>query len=129
MASCIATEIMSEWCLLMNVYIRYPTVTTISRGCSVVFIVCNLLVIRIIVFSSKVTNKMSDHSQEGDRAPKPIHIDPILPNFGVTIASDKMSLQLCRPKLLPLKTYSYMRAQLQVRNRLEQSNIVSNDKI
>lgn len=90
------------------------------------------IVFDLIVFSTVVAqfHKMSNHTRQDDReASESGHIDPILPNFGVTIASDQMSLQLCRPKLMPLKTYSYMRVQLQVRNRLEQSNIASNERI
>lgn len=57
------------------------------------------------------------------------NIEPILPTFGLAIASERPSLQLCRPKLLPLKTYSYMRMQLQTKNRLDQQNSAkSNDQ-
>lgn len=46
-------------------------------------------------------------------------IEPILPPFGLAIAQEKPSLQLCKPKLLPLKTYSYLRMEIQARNKLD----------
>jgi hypothetical protein len=43
---------------------------------------------------------------------------PVLPNFGLTIACEKPTLMICPPKLLPLKTYSYMR--MQAINKIDQ---------
>lgn len=61
--------------------------------------------------------KQQTESGEG----KSINGEPVLPYFGLTIASEKPTLQLCKPKLLPLKTYSYMRMQIQAKNRLDQT--------
>lgn len=47
-------------------------------------------------------------------------IEAALPTFGLAIAREKPILQLCKPKLLPLKTYSYMKMQIQTRNRIDQ---------
>lgn len=57
-------------------------------------------------------------------------IEPALPTFGLAIACEKPNLQLCKPKLLPLKTYSYIRMQAQAKNRLDQelTSKTSNDK-
>lgn len=46
-------------------------------------------------------------------------IEPILPNFGLTTADEQPKLMLCKPKLLPLKTYSYVRMQIQTKNQLD----------
>lgn len=46
----------------------------------------------------------------------------ILPCYGLAIASEKPSLQLCKPKLLPLKSYSFVRMQQQNMNRIEQTS-------
>ena len=45
---------------------------------------------------------------------------PILPNFGLAIACERPAMQLCKPKLLQLKTYSYIKMQIQAKNRLDQ---------
>lgn len=35
--------------------------------------------------------------------------EPVLPDVGLAIACDAASFQLCRPKLMPLKTYSFVK--------------------
>lgn len=45
-------------------------------------------------------------------------LGPIIPIFGLAIASEQPTLQLCKPKLLPLKTYSFIRMQIQSKNKL-----------
>ena len=56
--------------------------------------------------------------------PDKLFIDEaVLPNFGFAIACENPTLQLCKPKLLPLKTYTYMRMQSQARNRLETTKV------
>lgn len=51
-------------------------------------------------------NKVADSTKQ-------VNIDPILPYFGLAVACERPNLQLCKPKLLPLKTYSYIRMQIQ----------------
>lgn len=64
---------------------------------------------------------MDDNNKQQASA-KSINNEPVLPNFGLAIAQEKPTLQLCKPKLLPLKTYSYMRMQIQAKNRLDQTS-------
>lgn len=49
-------------------------------------------------------------------------IEFVLPSVGLAIACEEPTLQLCKPKLLPLKTYSYMKMQLQAKNKLDREN-------
>lgn len=54
--------------------------------------------------------------------------EPVLPNFGLMIACEKPTLQLCKPKLLPLKTYSYMKMQMHSANKIDrQTSKTSSD--
>lgn len=71
--------------------------------------------------------KMSGNSSAAHGNQEIVTNDPILPNFGVAIGCEKPTLQLCRPKLLPLKTYSYMKMQLQMNNKINQPSTKSND--
>lgn len=65
-----------------------------------------------------MTEKQSKQSATGAT----VEIEPIWPRFGLSIGTDGPSLQLCRPKLLPLKTFSYKSLQLQAQNRLDLAN-------
>lgn len=69
---------------------------------------------------------MSSKSNQSDKL-SPSDIEPIVPTFGLAIASESPCLQLCKPKLLPLKTYSYIKMQLQAKNRLNQGTTTSTD--
>lgn len=61
---------------------------------------------------------MADNISD-DQRKEPSTNESSIPKFGLPIAIDKMSLMLCKPKLLPLQTYSYMRQQIQARNQLD----------
>lgn len=45
-------------------------------------------------------------------------IEPVLPNFGLAIGAEGLSLMLCKPKLLPIQSYSVMRMQILAKNQL-----------
>lgn len=64
---------------------------------------------------------MSDLDQTDKQKQSPM--EPVLPTFGLAISSEEPCLQLCKPKLLPLKTYSYIRMQIQEKNRLNQASL------
>lgn len=59
---------------------------------------------------------------------QPNEQDPIntnesrLPKYGLPIACDKLGLMLCKPKLLPLQSYSFMRMQMQARHQIDKKN-------
>lgn len=43
-------------------------------------------------------------------------VEPVLPDMGLAIAYDKAHFQLCKPKLMPLKTFSFVKM-AQARNK------------
>lgn len=66
-------------------------------------------------------------ADEGDKEavsgePNPDNETLALPQYGLPIANEEPNLMLCKPKILPLQTYSFMKLQIQARNNLDKES-------
>lgn len=65
-----------------------------------------------------MANKEAEQAQQ--KAASSFTNETSLPKFGLPIACDKLGLMLCKPKLLPLQSYSFIRMQMQARHQIDE---------
>lgn len=56
------------------------------------------------------------------------NIEPVYPKFGFAIASEEPTMMLCKPKLLPIQSYSYIKMQLQAKNQINTESSRNTDR-